>query len=86
MTVAMTQIMFPFLPIIALSAVVMGILNSKGTFFWPALAPALFNLGSIVVALALYGWLKSQGINPVYGMAIGTLAGGCSNSASRSLP
>ncbi len=33
MTVAMTEIMFPFLPIIALSAVVMGILNSRGTFF-----------------------------------------------------
>ena len=76
MTVAMTQIMFPFLPIIALSAVVMGILNSRGTFFWPALAPALFNLGSILVALGLYGWLKGQGINPVYGMAIGTIAGG----------
>ena len=76
MTVAMTQIMFPFLPIIALSAVVMGILNSRGTFFLPALAPALFNLGSILVALLLYGWLRSRGVDPVYGMAIGTLAGG----------
>jgi putative peptidoglycan lipid II flippase len=76
MTVAMTQIMFPFLPIIALSAVLMGILNSRGTFFLPALAPALFNLGSILVAIVLYGWLKSRGVNPVFGMAIGTLAGG----------
>jgi len=76
MTVAMTQIMFPFLPVIALSAVVMGMLNSRGKFFLPALAPALFNLGSILVAVLLYGWLKNRGMNPIYGMAIGTLAGG----------
>ncbi|MFN8008691.1 MAG: murein biosynthesis integral membrane protein MurJ [Terriglobia bacterium] len=76
LTVVMTQIMFPFLPLIALAAVVMGVLNAQGTFFLPALAPALFNLGSIGVAIGLYSWLKSRGINPIIGMAVGTLAGG----------
>ena len=46
LTVLLTQIMFPFLPMVALAAVLMGILNSHGTFFLPALAPALFNIGS----------------------------------------
>jgi putative peptidoglycan lipid II flippase len=76
LTVLMTQIMFPFLPLVATAAVLMGILNSHGSFFLPALAPALFNLGSIGVALSLYFWLPAWGIDPVLGMAIGTLCGG----------
>jgi putative peptidoglycan lipid II flippase len=68
--------MFPFLPMVALAAVLMGILNSHGTFFIPALAPALFNIGSLVVALGLYFWLPGWGYDPVLGMAIGTLCGG----------
>jgi putative peptidoglycan lipid II flippase len=76
LTVLLTQIMFPFLPMVALAAVLMGILNSHGTFFIPALAPALFNIGSLVVALGLYFWLPAWGYDPVLGMAIGTLCGG----------
>jgi len=76
LTVLLTQIMFPFLPMVALAAVVMGTLNSHGTFFLPALAPALFNIGSIVVALCLYFRLPEWGYDPVLGMAVGTLCGG----------
>ena len=65
LTVLLTQIMFPFLPMVALAAVLMGILNSHGTFFLPALAPALFNIGSLVVALGLYFWLPGWGYDPV---------------------
>ncbi len=76
LTVLLTQIMFPFLPLVALAAVLMGILNSHGNFFLPALAPALFNIGSLIVALGLYFWLPAWGYDPVLGMAIGTLCGG----------
>ena len=76
LTVLLTQVMFPFLPMVALAAVLMGILNSHGSFFLPALAPALFNIGSLVVALGLYFWLPAWGYDPVLGMAIGTLCGG----------
>ena len=68
--------MFPFLPLVALAAVLMGILNSHGSFFLPALAPALFNMGSLIVALGLYFWLPAWGYDPVLGMAVGTLCGG----------
>ena len=54
----------------------MGILNSHGRFFIPALAPALFNVGSILTALILYFWLPQHGFEPILGMAIGTLVGG----------
>ncbi len=76
LTVSLTQIMFPFLPMIALAALAMGILNSHGRFFVPALAPCMFNAGSLVVATTLYFWLPKYHIEPVVGMAIGTLFGG----------
>jgi putative peptidoglycan lipid II flippase len=76
LTVLLTRVMFPFLPMIALAAVLMGVLNSHGTFFVPALAPALFNLGSIAVAPLLYVWLSQLGYDPILGMAVGTLSGG----------
>jgi putative peptidoglycan lipid II flippase len=76
LTVVMTQIMFPFLPMISLAAVVMGILNSKGKFFIPAMASSFFNLGSIITGVALALILPAYGIPAIIGMAIGTLLGG----------
>ncbi len=76
LTVIMTQIMFPFLPMISLAAVVMGILNTKGKFFIPAMASSFFNLGSIASGVALALILPSYGVPAIIGMAIGTLLGG----------
>ena len=76
LTVLLTRIMLPFLLLVALAAVAMGMLNCHGKFFIPALAPAVFNLGSILVALSLYWLLPSYGIDPVAGMAIGVIFGG----------
>lgn len=76
LTVLLTRIMLPFLLLVALAAVAMGTLNCHGKFFIPALAPAVFNLGSILVALSLYWLLPAYGIDPVAGMAIGVIFGG----------
>jgi len=76
LTVIMTQIMFPFLPLISLAAVVMGILNTKGRFFMPAMASAFFNLGSITSGVALALVLPHYGVPAIIGMAVGTLLGG----------
>lgn len=46
-----TRRLFPFLLIISLSALVMGVLNSLGSFFVPAIAPAVSNVVFICVAL-----------------------------------
>ncbi len=73
LTVIMTQIMFPFLPLISLAAVVMGILNTKGKFFIPAMASTFFNLGSIASGVALALILPYYGVSAIIGMAIGTL-------------
>lgn len=76
LTTLLTRIMLPFLVFISLAAVVMGILNSKGKFFVPAMASAFMNLGSIVVGVSLALILPRFGHPPIMGMAIGTLFGG----------
>jgi putative peptidoglycan lipid II flippase len=76
LTAQLTMIMFPFLLFISLSSVVMGMLNSNGRFFIPALASSFFNAGSIISGVALSLYLPRFGIQAIVGMAIGTLMGG----------
>lgn len=76
LTTLLTRIMLPFLIVISLSAVVMGILNSKGKFFVPAMASTFFNLGSIVGGVILALLLPQFGYPAIVGMAVGTLIGG----------
>lgn len=89
----LTQIMFPFILLVALAAVAMGVLNTKGVFGVPASASTVFNIVSIVFGLVLAYWLSGGGwLGPagkdvipgaaaqwaIIGMAIGTLIGGAS--------
>ncbi|MBI3543180.1 MAG: murein biosynthesis integral membrane protein MurJ [Deltaproteobacteria bacterium] len=77
LAVVMTRIMFPFFPLVAMAAVVMGALNALGFFFLPAFAPVLFNVASIVAGVALCPLLaRYTSWPPIYGMAIGVLVGG----------
>ncbi len=71
----LTEIMMPFLLLVSLSAVAMGMLNAQGRFTAPALAPAAFNIGSILVGIGL--WISGAGVRAaVIGWSIGTLFGG----------
>jgi putative peptidoglycan lipid II flippase len=87
----LTQIMFPFVLLIAMSAVAMGVLNTKGVFGIPASASTVFNIVSVILGLVLAYWLSGGGWfstadknavpeSPaqwaIIGMAIGTLVGG----------
>ncbi|MCK5515394.1 MAG: murein biosynthesis integral membrane protein MurJ, partial [Desulfobulbaceae bacterium] len=76
LTEKLTIIMLPFLIFISLSAVVMGILNTKGRFFIPALASSFFNLGSVIGGVSLVYILPRYGQPAIVGMAFGTLIGG----------
>ena len=77
MAVAMTRILWPFLPMVVLAAVWMGILNARDRYGIPALAPSLFNVVSILAAFTLCPWVAhSLGWPPIYGMALGAVAGG----------
>jgi putative peptidoglycan lipid II flippase len=76
LTGRLTAVMFPFLLFIALGAWAMSVLNTKGAFFVPSLAPALFNVFSIITPIALFAYLRGRGIDPVFGLALGVTVGG----------
>jgi putative peptidoglycan lipid II flippase len=76
LTVYMTRIMFPFLIFVSLAATVMGVLNTRGRFFVPAISSSFFNLGSIIGGTSLALLLPHFGQPAIVGMAWGTLLGG----------
>src|SRR5262245_53221237 len=67
LTVHLTRIMFPFLLLVALAAVAMGILNTRNRFGVPAAASAFFNLGSIAGGVACIWWLAPGYLSGVLG-------------------
>jgi putative peptidoglycan lipid II flippase len=76
LTRQLTTIMFPFLVLVSQAAVCMGILNTRGYFFVPAMSSTYFNVGSIVTGVGLAAVMPRFGIQPIVAMAIGTLVGG----------
>src|SRR5437762_11194302 len=77
LTVLLTRIMWPFMLLVSLAALVMGMLNAKHVFGPPAMASSYFNLGSIIGGVAIGYWLDPHfGARSLVGLAIGTLIGG----------
>jgi len=85
------QIMFPFILLVALAALAMGVLNTKGRFGIPASASTAFNIVSITAGLGFAFWLSGgvweRSVDKIVvpsnaaqlaiiGMSIGTLLGG----------
>ncbi len=77
LTVTMARIMYPFILMVSLAALVMGMLNARNVFGIPAMASSFFNLGSIVAGVAL-GWMFDPHFGPraLLGLSLGTLVGG----------
>ncbi|MBN2370487.1 MAG: murein biosynthesis integral membrane protein MurJ [Vicinamibacteria bacterium] len=74
LTILLTRIMMPFLLLVSLAAVTMGVLNTEQRYEAPAFAPAMFNIIAIVVGVSLWGF----GLSPrhvVMGWAAGALLG-----------
>jgi putative peptidoglycan lipid II flippase len=77
LTVTLTRVMYPFILLVSLAALVMGVLNARNVFGMPAMASSFFNLGSIVAGVVLGYWLDPHfGARAILGLAIGTLIGG----------
>jgi putative peptidoglycan lipid II flippase len=76
-TILLTRIMWPFILLVSLAALVMGMLNAKHVFGAPAMASSYFNLGSIIGGVAIGYWLDPHfGTRSLIGLSIGTLIGG----------
>src|SRR5262249_51996576 len=53
LTARLAEIMFPFLILVALAALTMGVLNSLGHFAWPAFSSAFLNIGMIAAGFLI---------------------------------
>ena len=81
-TVVLVRVMFPFIAIVSLSALVMGMLNAKGKFFVPAIASSFFNLGCIIGGYFIGRAMDPEwGPQALVGFSIGTLIGGLAQLA-----
>ncbi len=76
LTTTLTRIMLPFLTMIALAVVLMGMLNALGRFFTPAVSPAMFNVATLLSAFTLVPLMPWLGWPRIAGLAIGTVLGG----------
>ncbi|QQY07606.1 MAG: murein biosynthesis integral membrane protein MurJ [Candidatus Xiphinematobacter sp.] len=77
LTILLCRIMFPFILLVSLAALVMGMLNVSNVFGIPAIASSFFNLGFVGGGVFL-SWLldPSFGERSLVGLAIGVLIGG----------
>ena len=72
-----TRLLFPFLIIISIAALAMGMLNSLGSFFVPSLASAFSNLSFLIIlplSIPFFG---------IYGLVAAVLIGGLANLLSQ---
>ena len=72
LTVLLARIMFPYIFLIGLVALAMGVLNSLGRFAAPALSPVMLNIGMIAAVFLL----TSRFQPPILALAIGVIVGG----------
>ncbi len=72
LTDQLNRIMFPYIGLVSVLALLTGILNVRGHFFVPSLSPLFLNLSMILSALTL-GHVFEQ---PIYALAVGVLFGG----------
>jgi putative peptidoglycan lipid II flippase len=73
LTIGLSRVMFPIVLLLALSGLVVGMLNSFGHFSVPALAPLAWNLVIIAALVGLVPFFPED--DEIYAYAIGVLVG-----------
>jgi putative peptidoglycan lipid II flippase len=74
--VLMTRWMFPYIAFMSLVALSAGVLNTWKRFAVPAATPVLLNVAMIAAAAWLAPRFGAWGIDPIYAMPVGVMAGG----------
>src|SRR6266403_3111300 len=74
------RLMFPYMLLVCLAAVLIGMANARGHFFVPAMGAALLNvvmIASVLLLAPLMGRLLGSGLqNEIFGLAIGVVLAG----------
>lgn len=74
LTVRLTRIVFPFIGFVSITAILGGILNARGVFLYPALAPVTLNVVIIASILALSGVVDPSIASIAWGVLLGGVA------------
>jgi len=72
LTVGLTQVMFPYLFLVSVAAIIQATLNSFHVFGPSAFSPVLLSLANIATVVFFHSWFP----NPAWALAVGFLAGG----------
>jgi len=72
LTVKMTRILFPYILLVGLGAICMGVLHSFRIFAPSSFAPVILNISIICAAL----FLRNKFVEPAMSLAVGALIGG----------
>ncbi len=75
-TVALTRMLFPYIFLMGISALMMGALYASKRFAASSFAPALLNISLIAAALLLAPVFRQFGWPAIFALALGALAGG----------
>jgi len=75
------RFMFPYMLVICLTAILMGMLNARGHFFIPAAGAAVLNLVMIASVLFLAPRMGRELNRQIFGLAIGVLVAGVAQAA-----
>lgn len=75
-TVALTRLLFPYIFLMGISALMMGALHARKRFAAPAFAPALLNVSLIASAFLVVPIVVSRGLPAIFALAVGALLGG----------
>ncbi len=70
------RLMFPYMLLVCLAAVLIGMANARGHFFVPALGSVLLNVVMIASVLLLAPRMGTQLETQIFGLAIGVLVAG----------
>ena len=73
--------MFPYMLLVCLAAVFMGMLNARGHFFIPAMGATMLNIVMIASVLWLAPRMGHKLPEQIFGLAIGVLAAGAAQAA-----
>ncbi len=76
LTATLTRILAPFLATVSLASLFMGMLNVRGKFFLPAVAPATFNVAVIIACFLKGPWEAATGTDGILLVGIASVVGG----------
>ncbi len=78
---SLLRVMFPYMLLVCVTAVFMGILNARGHFFIPAMGATLLNVVMIASVLFLAPRMGRELYEQIYALAIGVLVAGVAQAA-----